>query len=376
SPEMSGGKAASLAAIQKEKEQLVLEIQRLQSDIDKYEYELKNISIYLTPEEKKDPKEQLASRAKFKFNTKPQEGIAFMLENDLIPDDSPASIAKYLYSAKQLDKQVLGNYLGKADNAKILTEYADQFPFAGKSFMTALREFMFSFKMIGESQVIERTMEIFSAAYHRQNPDFPLTAEQLFILCYACMMLQTSLHNASAKRDKSLSTVEGFHSLLGRSDLKNLDRQFVKEIFDDIKAQPFVSDDAVDELGGIEPGAIEKSGYLQKQGGSVKSWKRRFFVLSSNHLSYYAEQRSKGKPKGSIPLQGLEVREADDGKYCFELVKPPGLDGRIKAWKESNSSRVASKHECYRFAATSVEEMEDWMNALRRSIESSDDSQV
>ena len=32
---------------------------------------------------------------------------------------------------------------------------------------------------------------------------------------------------------------------------------------------------------------IKKQGILNKQGGNYKSWKRRYFMLTTNHLSYY-----------------------------------------------------------------------------------------
>src|SRR3990167_4129042 len=34
-------------------------------------------------------------------------------------------------------------------------------------------------------------------------------------------------------------------------------------------------------------GMIKKQGILNKQGGNYKSWKRRYFMLTTNHLSYY-----------------------------------------------------------------------------------------
>ncbi len=38
--------------------------------------------------------------------------------------------------------------------------------------------------------------------------------------------------------------------------------------------------------------ALEKSGYLTKLGGKIKSWKRRYFVLKNGTLSYWKSQVS------------------------------------------------------------------------------------
>ena len=48
--------------------------------------------------------------------------------------------------------------------------------------------------------------------------------------------------------------------------------------------------------------AIIKQGYLTKQGGFVKSWKKRFFVLTESRMEYYTEQN--GKLKGTIEFDG------------------------------------------------------------------------
>jgi len=41
----------------------------------------------------------------------------------------------------------------------------------------------------------------------------------------------------------------------------------------------------------------DKEGYLEKDGGSVKSWKQRWFVLAGTTLSYY-KVRGDDKPAG------------------------------------------------------------------------------
>ena len=42
-------------------------------------------------------------------------------------------------------------------------------------------------------------------------------------------------------------------------------------------------------LGSMEK-ALEKSGYLTKLGGKIKSWRRRYFVLKTGTLSYWKSQ--------------------------------------------------------------------------------------
>lgn len=51
----------------------------------------------------------------------------------------------------------------------------------------------------------------------------------------------------------------------------------------------------------------DKEGWLWKQGGRYKSWKRRWFILNDNCL-YYFEFTTDKEPRGIIPLENIQVR--------------------------------------------------------------------
>ena len=50
----------------------------------------------------------------------------------------------------------------------------------------------------------------------------------------------------------------------------------------------------------------DKEGWLWKQGGRYKSWKRRWFILNDNCL-YYFEFTTDKEPRGIIPLENIQV---------------------------------------------------------------------
>lgn len=50
----------------------------------------------------------------------------------------------------------------------------------------------------------------------------------------------------------------------------------------------------------------DREGWLMKQGGRYKSWKRRWFILNDNCL-YYFEYTTDKEPRGIIPLENIEV---------------------------------------------------------------------
>ncbi|XP_077994864.1 pleckstrin homology domain-containing family H member 1-like [Glandiceps talaboti] len=88
----------------------------------------------------------------------------------------------------------------------------------------------------------------------------------------------------------------------------------------------------------------EKSGYLTKLGGKVKSWKKRWFVLQNGQLMYYKSKNdTSGKPLGQILLDGKCKVVKSDSSHCFELATP---------------------QRTYYLTAESHQAVEEWLQAL------------
>ncbi|XP_053315691.1 pleckstrin homology domain-containing family H member 2 [Spea bombifrons] len=66
---------------------------------------------------------------------------------------------------------------------------------------------------------------------------------------------------------------------------------------------------------------LEKSGYLLKMGGKIKTWKRRWFVLKGGELLYYKSPSDViRKPQGQIELNSSSHIVKGDGKQTIQLV--------------------------------------------------------
>ncbi|CAH1795633.1 unnamed protein product [Owenia fusiformis] len=103
-----------------------------------------------------------------------------------------------------------------------------------------------------------------------------------------------------------------------------------------------------------------KSGWLKKQGGVVKSWKERFFIIKGGYMTYYAKEDD-SKKLGSIELIGnrvVEVPSSNNGddppRFLFEIISGEG------------QGKMASNHETYLLWAETDQERKDWMKAIRR----------
>lgn len=67
---------------------------------------------------------------------------------------------------------MVGDFLGDGDayNREIMFSYIDQFDFAGKDFVSALRMCLEGFRLPGEAQKIDRLMEKFASRYYECCP--------------------------------------------------------------------------------------------------------------------------------------------------------------------------------------------------------------
>ncbi|XP_063314671.1 dual adapter for phosphotyrosine and 3-phosphotyrosine and 3-phosphoinositide isoform X2 [Pelobates fuscus] len=108
----------------------------------------------------------------------------------------------------------------------------------------------------------------------------------------------------------------------------------------------------------LAPSLGTKEGYLTKQGGRVKNWKTRWFILSRNELKYFKDQLS---PE---PIRTLDLSECSAVQFdysqekvnCFCLVFPlrtyyfcakTGAEAdewiKILRWKMSQIRRLSTR---------------------------------
>jgi len=118
------------------------------------------------------------------------------------------------------------------------------------------------------------------------------------------------------------------------------------------------------------PQKNDKKGYLVKQGGGRKAWQKRWFVLKTNFVCYYKDNKSLLHPQGVIDLADSSVRltpyDSIKKKFCFEIVTPTrtyyaqGTDDKettewikaIDAAKAKYRSEIASRKTFYNIKDT------------------------
>ncbi|CAH9092529.1 unnamed protein product [Cuscuta epithymum] len=138
------------------------------------------------------------------FNRDPKKGLEFVQEMHLLPGDKldPTSVACFFRYAPGLDKNLIGDFLGSHDEfcISVLHEFARTFDFRGMNLDIALRIFLETFRLPGESQKIQRVLEAFSERYHEQSPDILANKDAALLLSYSIILLNTDQHNSQVKK--------------------------------------------------------------------------------------------------------------------------------------------------------------------------------
>lgn len=114
-----------------------------------------------------------------------------------------------------------------------------------------------------------------------------------------------------------------------------------------VQATPEERAEAAASVGRIASDTV-RQGWLRKEGGWIKSWRDRYFVLRGGALSYYADEAA-GVPKGSIHLGDC---------IAVRACQPDEVPGRLFCIKLLFPTRT------YILQAPSQTAMEEWVLAL------------
>ena len=193
-------------------------------------------------------RKKIIIRGATKFNENPKAGIAFLASHGIIDNpDSPQSIVKFFRGTTRISKSVLGEYLSKKNHEELLVAFINLFDFGGKRIDEALRELLITFRLPGESALIERIVVVFSEKYCGNTPpDGIADKDTAFILTYAIIMLNTDQHNPNLKKDKRMTYNDFARNLRGVNGGKDFDPEYLQGIYDSIKSNEIILPDEHD----------------------------------------------------------------------------------------------------------------------------------
>uniref|UniRef100_A0A8K9WVX6 Cytohesin-2 n=1 Tax=Oncorhynchus mykiss TaxID=8022 RepID=A0A8K9WVX6_ONCMY len=335
---------SELEDIRRRKGALLQEIQRLRDELREAIIEVEGLETS-TEGSKTLQKNRHVAMGRKKFNMDPKKGIVFLVENELLRH-TQEDVAQFLYKGEGLNKTAIGDYLGEREdfNLKVLQAFVDLHEFTDLNLVQALRQFLWSFRLPGEAQKIDRMMEAFAQRYCHCNPGVFQSTDTCYVLSFAIIMLNTSLHNPNVRDKPGLDRFISMNR--GINEGGDLPEDLLRNLYDSIKNEPFkIPEDDGNDLTHtfFNP---DREGWLLKLGGRVKTWKRRWFILTDNCL-YYFEYTTN----------------------CFELYIPNNRGQLIKACKTEADGRVVEgNHNVYRISAPTPEEKDEWIHHINSAV--------
>ena len=183
-----------------------------------------------------------------RFNEEPKSGIAYLVTRGIIssPDDH-AEVAKFLKGTTRVSKKVLGEYLSKKTNGEVLNAFIGLFRFHGKRIDEALREVISTFRLPGESQLIERIVDAFTAKYCADNASGEITdKDSAYTLTYGIIMLNTDQYNPSIKPQTRMTSEAFARNLRGVNAGSDFSPEYLQEIYESIKQEEIILPDEHD----------------------------------------------------------------------------------------------------------------------------------
>jgi brefeldin A-resistance guanine nucleotide exchange factor 1 len=182
------------------------------------------------------------------FNENPKGGLAYLQEKGVIDNASdPQCVAKFLKGTSRINKKILGEFLSKKGNEAILDAFMDQFDFTGKRVDEALRVVLETFRLPGESPLIERIVTSFSEKYCASSvPEGVANKDSVFILTYAIIMLNTDQHNPTIKNQARMAYADFSRNLRGQNGGQDFPPDYLQDIFDAIKTNEIILPDEHD----------------------------------------------------------------------------------------------------------------------------------
>lgn len=290
------------------------------------------------------------------FNAKPTKGLNFLIGNDSLKNDN-ASIISFLSSTPGLSKAAIGEYLGEGDPEaiKIMHAFVDRMDFTGLGFVDALRVFLQTFRLPGESQKIDRIMEKFADRYCENNPDIFANADTAYILAYSVIMLNTDQHSAQVKRrmDKSEFTKNN----RGINNNNDLPDEFLGEIFDEIANNEIVMEE--EQISEVAKTAISHANDRERQ---------ELYEREISQMQKKSQALLKSNREGHTPAVWRSASHADHVKPMFAIVCWPLMATLSLVFEEADANGYFKAVEFIQANQESVELcLEGFLGAIRIS---------
>ncbi|KAK6535031.1 guanine nucleotide exchange protein for ADP-robosylation factor [Arthrobotrys megalospora] len=259
--------------------------------------DLNSLTVFDDPSqfEKSKLRKNALSECARKFNAKPKHGIKALIEQGFIKSKEPRDIAEFLLSYNSiLDKGKIGEYLGEGDqeNIDIMHSFVDLLDFNRMRYVDALRRFLQTFRLPGESQKIDRLMLKFAERYISGNPNAFANADTAYVLAYSVIMLNVDQHSSKIKR--RMKKEDFVKNNRGINDGADLPEEYLHGIFDEISQNEIILEDEKDAIRESKEATQKNTGLAAGIGQALatvgRDLQREAYMQASEEMANKTEQ--------------------------------------------------------------------------------------
>jgi brefeldin A-inhibited guanine nucleotide-exchange protein len=243
------------------------------------------------------------------FNNKSaNKGVDLLIRTGHVKRD-PVEIAKFLASQSGLNKARIGEFIGQREefNSQTLKAFVELQNYKGVDFEIAFRNYLNTFRIPGEGQVIDRIVEAFADRYYQQNKDDSIFAshDATHIFAFSIIMLNTELHSP-ALGVRPRMDLQGFiTNNRGINDGQDINQDYLTKIFNGIK---------LNEIKLLEEAEMLKDQSTELQLGNLPLLKRK-------QMLYDRETEKIIKSTKAVFGDGRKVPQPDRTTTVTELVE-------------------------------------------------------
>eukprot|EP00301_Raphidiophrys_heterophryoidea_P004257 c11860_g1_i2.p1 GENE.c11860_g1_i2~~c11860_g1_i2.p1 ORF type:complete len:380 (-),score=64.58 c11860_g1_i2:394-1533(-) len=297
-----------------------------------------------------------------KFNLDPRKTLRTMIANGDV-ENSPVAVAKFLRNTKGLSKTAIGEYICREDEfvRHVFGAFMAEVDMQGQTFDLALRSFVDGWKMPGEAQVVDRSMQRFAKHYCEANPTIFTNPDTGYILAFSLIMLNSDLHNPNIKLHMTMAQFVANNR--GIDNGSDLPKEQLETLYRSIEQNPLKLDDDSIRYGECVTFCLNNlEGWLLKRSShSTSTWNRRWFVLTDGCL-YYFDHPHQGSPKCIFPLEDVRVRSIQATTTDFEIF--PRTDIPLKSVKTSTGGIKPGARLELVLRASTESERDNWIDAI------------
>lgn len=313
---------------------------------------------------------EMPRQARYRFNQDPKATVKWLADQKgaALAIGAP-ELARWFLTEEGLSTKKIGEWLGGPAplQCDTLRAFVGALQFKALPLDKALRYFLSLFKLPGEAQQIDRIMQAFADRWAEENgaaedaDGGPLSAETAYVLAFSLIMLNTDLHSDKIESKMSKEQFVRNNRGIGPNG-SDVPRETLEALYEAIAAEEI----QIEQREYIRGTARE--GWLSKQGGRVKTWKKRWVILSGSVL-YYFDSPKELQPKGLVPLEQVIVRTSQERPFSFMLSCSLHAGGILKSAKaKADGAMHQGHHTAFLFAAENAAEREGWVRAINENI--------